>query len=163
MKSVIILQQKLADVWPLLNERSRRLMAATEARAIGYGGVSQVSRACGLSRKAIAKGIEEIAVKAVVAPGRIRRLGAGRKEITVRDPRLLGALDRLIEPETRGDPESPLRWICKSTRTLAAQLTRQNHPVSHEKVAQLLHAQDYSLQSNRKTEENDDHPDRMGI
>ena len=160
MKSTITLQQKFADVWPLLNERSRRLMAATEARALGYGGVSQVSRACGLSRKAIAKGIEEIAVKAVLSPGRVRRSGAGRKEITVRDPRLLDALDRLIEPETRGDPESPLRWICKSTRTLAAKLTRQHHPVSHEKVAQLLHDQDYSLQSNRKTEEGDDHPDR---
>ena len=135
-------------------------MAATEARAIGYGGVLQVSRACGLSRKAIAKGREEIALKAVLPPGRVRRLGAGRKEITVRDPGLLDALDRLIEPETRGDPESPLRWICKSTRTLAAQLTRRNHPVSHEKVAQLLHDQDYSLQSNRKTEEGDDHPDR---
>lgn len=160
MKGAITLQEKFADVWPLLNERSRRLMAATEARAIGYGGVSQVSRACGLSRKAIAKGMEEIAMKAVLSPGRIRRSGAGRKEITARDPRLLDALDRLIEPETRGDPESPLRWICKSTRTLAAQLTRQHHPVSHEKVAQLLHDQNYSLQSNRKTEEGDDHPDR---
>ncbi|MBI5604643.1 MAG: ISAzo13 family transposase [Deltaproteobacteria bacterium] len=160
MRGAITLQEKFADVWPLLNERSRRLMAATEARAIGYGGVSQVSRACGLSRKAIAKGIEEIAMKAVLSPGRVRRSGAGRKEITVHDPRLLDALDRLIEPETRGDPESPLRWICKSTRTLATQLTRQNHPVSHEKVAQLLHDQDYSLQGNRKTEEGDDHPDR---
>jgi hypothetical protein len=160
MKNGITLQQKFADVWPLLNERSRRLMAATEARAIGYGGVSQVSRACGLSRKAIAKGIGEIAKKAALSPGRVRRPGAGRKEITVGDPSLLDALDRLIEPETRGDPESPLRWICKSTRTLAAQLTRQNHPVSHEKVAQLLHDQDYSLQSNRKTEEGGDHPDR---
>ena len=160
MKSAITLQQKLADVWPLLDERSRRLLAATEARSIGYGGVSEVSRACGLSRKAIAKGMEEIAVKAVLSPGRVRRPGAGRKEITVRDPGLLDALDRLIDPETRGDPESPLRWICKSTRALAAQLKRQRHPVSHEKVAQLLHDQDYSLQSNRKTEEGADHPDR---
>ena len=160
MKGAITLQQKFADVWPLLNERSRRLVAATEARAIGYGGVSQVSRACGLSRKAIVKGIEEIAVKAILSPGRVRRSGAGRKEITIRDPDLWDALDRLIEPETHGDPESPLRWICKSTRTLAAQLTRQNHPISHEKVAQLLHDQNYSLQSNRKTEEGDDHPDR---
>jgi hypothetical protein len=93
-------------------------------------------------------------------PGRMRRPGAGRKSIVERDPKLLVALDRLIEPETRGDPESPLRWICKSTRHLAAQLTRQKHPVSHEKVAQLLRHQDYSLQSNRKTEEGADHPDR---
>src|SRR4030042_3830534 len=108
MKGAITLQQKLADVWPLLNERARRLRAATEARAIGYGGVSQVSRACGLSRKAIVKGIGEIEVKAVLSPGRVRRSGAGRKEITVGDPCLLDALDRLIEPETRGGPESPL-------------------------------------------------------
>jgi hypothetical protein len=92
-------------------------------------------------------------------PGRIRRAGAGRKRITVGDPTLLAALERLIEPDTRGDPESPLRWICKSTRMLAAHLTRQQHPVSHEKVAQLLRAQHYSLQGNRKTEEGE-HPDR---
>jgi len=154
------LRQKFAGVWPLLDERSRRLLAATEARSLGYGGISMVRRACGLSRKAIARGMKEIAAKAILPAGRIRRPGAGRKPITVRDPRLLDALERMIEPETRGDPESPLRWICKSTRTLAAQLTRHHHPVSHEKVAQLLHAQDYSLQSNRKTEEGADHPDR---
>jgi hypothetical protein len=154
------LQKKLAEVWPLLDERSRRLLAATEARSLGYGGVSMVHRACGLSRDAIARGIGEIEARNVLAPGRIRRPGAGRKPITVRDPRLLDALERMVAPETRGDPESPLRWICKSTRTLAAQLTRQHHPVSHEKVAQLLRAQNYSLQSNRKTEEGQDHPDR---
>ena len=93
-------------------------------------------------------------------PGRVRRPGAGRKKITTRDPGLLAALERLIEPTTRGDPESPLRWICKSTRTLAAHLTKHNHPVSYVKIAQLLHAQGYSLQSNRKTEEGADHPDR---
>ena len=134
-------------------------MAASEARTFGYGGVSRIRRACGLSRKAIAKGICEIA-DGNTLPGRIRRLGAGRKNIIVRDPKLLASLERLIEPETRGDPESPLRWICKSTRTLAAQLTGQQHPVSHEKVAQLLRVQNYSLQSNRKTEEGADHPDR---
>ena len=93
-------------------------------------------------------------------PGRVRQPGAGRKKIAVHDPRLPAALERLIDPETRGDPESPLRWICKSTRTLAAQLTRQKHPISHVKVAQLLNGQGYSLQSNRKTEEGEDHPDR---
>lgn len=134
-------------------------MAANEARSLGHGGVSRIQRACGLSRKAIAKGIREIA-DGNTMPGRIRRSGAGRKTIIVRDPKLLATLERLIEPETRGDPESPLRWICKSTRALAAQLTRLNHPVSHEKVAQLLRDQNYSLQSNRKTEEGADHPDR---
>jgi len=154
------LQAKLAGVWPLLDERTRRLMAASEARSLGRGGISAVSRACGLSRKAIAKGIKEIETGTALPPGRVRRSGAGRKKITVRDPRLVGALERLIEPETRGDPESPLRWTCKSTRALAAHLTRHKHPVSHMKVAHLLHAQGYSLQSNRKTVEGAGHPDR---
>jgi hypothetical protein len=160
MRIVTQLQQKFASVWALLDERTRRLMAANEALTLGYGGVSQVSRACGLSRKAIAKGVLEIEEGTAVPPGRIRRPGAGRKSIVAHDPRMLAALDRLIDPETRGDPESPLRWICKSTRTLAAQLTRQKHPVSHVKVAQLLGEQGYSLQSNRKTEEGGEHPDR---
>jgi hypothetical protein len=151
---------KLAGVWPLLDERTRRLMAANEARALGRGGISVVSHACGLSRKAIAKGIREIHAGSALAPGRVRRPGAGRKKITEHDPRLVVALERLIEPDTRGDPEAPLRWTCKSTRALAAKLTRQRHPVSHMKVAQLLHAEGYSLQGNRKTEEGSDHPDR---
>ena len=160
MEDLTQLQQKLASLWPLLDERTRRLTAASEARSLGHGGVSRVSRACGLSRKAIAKGLREIEAGTVPPPGRVRRPGGGRKNILAHDPRLLEALDRLIEPETRGDPQSPLRWICKSTRSLAAQLTRRKHPVSHMKVAQLLREQDYSLQSNRKTEEGDDHPDR---
>ena len=155
----ISLRRKFSGVWPLLDERGRRLMAASEALCLGYGGISRIRRACGLSRKAIAKGIGEIA-DGVAMPGRIRRPGAGRKSIVERDPRLLALLERLIEPETRGDPESPLRWICKSTRNLAARLTRQAHPVSHVKVAQLLRDQGFSLQSNRKTEEGSDHPDR---
>ena len=160
MKTVTQLRQKFASVWSLLDERTRRLMAASEARTLGYGGISQVRRACGLSRKAIAKGMREIKEGTSVSPGRIRRSGAGRKKLLTHDPRLLVALDRLIDPDTRGDPESPLRWICKSTRTMAAQLTRQKHPVSHVKIAQLLNEQGYSLQSNRKTEEGEDHPDR---
>lgn len=153
------LRRKFSKVWSLLDERSRRLMAASEALSLGYGGVSRIRRASGLSRKAIAKGICEIA-DGNAMPGRIRRPGAGRKSIVEHDPKLLVSLERLIEPETQGDPESPLRWICKSTRALAAQLTRRKHPISHEKVAQLLRSQNYSLQSNRKTEEGADHPDR---
>jgi hypothetical protein len=153
------LRRKFTSVWPLLDERSRRLMAASEAVSLGYGGISQIRRASGLSRKAIANGIREIA-EGTALPGRIRRSGAGRKSITVNDPKLLASLEHLIEPETRGDPESPLRWVCKSTRNIAAQLTGQKHPVCHVKVAQLLHDQGYSLQSNRKTEEGSDHPDR---
>src|SRR3990172_12384314 len=160
MKPSSKLQRKFASVWALLDERMRRLMAASEAQALGFGGISQVRRACGLSRKAIAKGMQEIRDGTALPQGRVRRPGAGRKKIVVNDPRLLAALERLIDPETRGDPESPLRWICKSTRTLAAQLTRQKHPISYVKVAQLLHGQGYSLQSNRKTEEGEDHPDR---
>jgi len=155
MKTRSELQAKLASLWPLLDERTRRLMAANEARALGRGRISEVSRACGLSRKAIAKGIQEIEAGTAPPPGRIRQPGAGRKKITEHDPRLAGALERLIDPDTRGDPETPLRWTCRSTRTLAAQLTRQRHPISHMKVAQLLHAQGYSLQGNRKTEEGD--------
>ncbi len=154
------LSTKFAAVWGLLDERTRRIMAANEALNLGYGGISLVRQACGLSRKAISKGIQEIKDGSVPSGGRVRRAGAGRKKITTVDPQLLVALDRLIDPETRGDPESPLRWICKSTRSLAAQLSQADHPVSHVKVAQLLHDQHYSLQSNRKTEEGDDHPDR---
>jgi hypothetical protein len=160
MKMSSELQAKLASVWALLDERTRRLIAANEARGLGRGGISEVSRACGLSRKAIAKGIKEIKAGTAPPPGRIRQPGAGRRKITEQDPRLAEALERLIDPDTRGDPETPLRWTCRSTRTLAAQLTRQKHPISHMKVAQLLHAQGYSLQGNRKTEEGDDHPDR---
>jgi hypothetical protein len=160
MNAVAVLQQKFAAVWLMLDERTRRLLAANEAVAWGYGGVSVVHRACGLSRQAIARGIAEIQAGSAPEGGRIRRVGGGRKALTANDPHLLMALDRLIEPDTRGDPESPLRWVCKSTRTLAAQLTRRRHPISHVKVAQLLHAQHYSLQSTRKTEEGADHPDR---
>ena len=155
----ISLEQKFSPLWSLLDERTRRLVAANEARTLGYGGISKVRRACGLSRKAIAKGIRELA-SGKALPGRIRRPGAGRKNISDSDPQILTLLDELIEPQTRGDPESPLRWICKSTRTLAAQLTKNRHSISHEKVAQLLRDQNYSLQSNRKTTEGDDHPDR---
>jgi len=154
------LRARLAAVWSLLDERTRRLMAANEARALGRGGISEVSRACGLSRKAIAKGMREIDAGTAPPPGRIRQPGAGRKKITVHDPGLMSALERLIEPETRGDPQSPLRWTCKSTRTLAVQLTRRKHPISHMKIAQVLHEQGYSLQGNRKTEEGGDHPHR---
>jgi len=160
MSTLARVTQKFKPLWPLLDERTRRIMAASEAMGLGYGGVSLVGRACGLSRKAIAKGIREIEGGAMPPEGRIRHPGAGRKSIVVSDPRLLSALERMIDGETRGDPESPLQWICKSTRTIAAQLVKQKHPISHEKVAQLLRSLDYSLQSNRKTEEGADHPDR---
>jgi len=116
-------------------------MAANEALGLGYGGVSLVHHACGLSRKAIAKGMREIQAGDSAMAGRIRRPGAGRKNLLVSDPGLRAALDDLIDGGTRGDPESPLRWICKSTRTLAAELGRQRHPISYVRVAQVLHEQ----------------------
>jgi len=154
------LTQRLQMIWPLLDERTRRLFAANEALAMGHGGITRVNRACGLSRKAISKGIEEIRSGSAPIPGRVRRSGAGRKPITETDPELIGALESLIDEQTLGDPESTLRWTCKSTRTLARELKRQGHSVSHATVAQLLHALRYSLQSNRKGEEGEEHPDR---
>jgi hypothetical protein len=160
MDTLTELTEKLRSVWPLLDERTRRVMAASEAIALGHGGVSLVRRACGLSRKAISKGIREIEESSAPMEGRIRRPGAGRKPVTISDPRLVDKLEEMIDDQTRGDPESPLRWICKSTRAIAKELGRHKHPVSHTKVAQILHDLDYSLQSNRKTEEGKDHPDR---
>jgi hypothetical protein len=112
-----------------------------------------------LARVTITKGIRELGEKPIAA-GRVRRAGGGRHTLLVNDPELPRVLETLVEPLARGDPQSPLRWTCKSTRTLAAELSRQDHPVSHEKVAQFLRAMDYSLQGNRKTEEGADHPDR---
>ena len=159
MASVREIREKLMRIWPHLNERSRRMLAATEAVGIGYGGVSVVSRSCGLSRVTITKGISELAT-APLPEERIRRAGGGRQRLVVRDPGLTELLDSLVEPLSRGDPQSPLRWTCKSTRVLAHELTDDQHPISHEKVAQLLRDLGYSLQGNRKTEEGVDHPDR---
>jgi len=160
MKSLSAIREKYGRIWGLLDERARRLTAANEAMSLGYGGVSCVHRACGLSRQAIHRGVREIDIGNAVPSGRIRRPGAGRKKATVRDPQLRQRLEALVEPLSRGDPESPLRWTCKSTRLLAGELTAQRHGVSHETVAHLLHELDYSLQSNRKMEEGEDHPDR---
>jgi len=153
------LKQKVGLLWPHLDERARRLFAASEARQLGHGGVSTVSRACGLSRVTIMKGVQELE-DPPLPPGRVRRTGGGRPALVVIDPDLLNRLEALVEPLARGDPESPLRWTSKSTRALSGELTAQHHPVSHEKVAQLLRQMDYSLQGNRKTEEGDNHPDR---
>jgi len=153
------LKQKVARLWPHLDERARRLFAASEARHLGHGGVSVVSRACGLSRVTITKGLRELDAPPL-SPGRVRRPGGGRPALVVRDPDLPARLEALVEPLTRGDPESPLRWTSKSTRALAAELAAQHHRVSHEKVAQLLRELDYSLQGTRKMEEGADHPDR---
>ena len=153
------LEKRFALIWPHLDERARRLVAAQDAVRLGYGGVSRVSRACGLSRVTLAKGVKELRGNPLT-PGRIRRHGAGRQSLLAGDPTLLGALEALVEPLTRGDPESPLRWTCKSTRVLARALSDQKHSVGHVKVSHFLNDLGYSLQGNRKTEEGDDHPDR---
>jgi transposase len=145
---------------PTFNERSMRLFAAAEANALGYGGVSRLSRITGLSRPTIEKGQREIAAGHPLENGRIRVAGGGRKKAEVADPPLLADLECLLEPLTRGDPASPLRWTCKSIRVLAAELRRQGYGISQYVVWSLLHQLKYSLQGNRKTVEGNQHPDR---
>jgi hypothetical protein len=147
-----------------LDERMRRLVAAAESVAIGYGGVSAVARATGVSRRAITEGMKELTQPKVshepAAEFRIRRKGAGRKRAVDKNPGLRENLDRLVDPVTRGDPESPLRWTCKSVRVLAEELRREGHAVSYQTVAELLHEMDYSLQANQKKLEGSRHADR---
>lgn len=153
------LAEKVATLWPHLDERARRLFAASEARQLGHGGVSIVSRACGLSRVTITKGLKELE-EAPLPAGSVRRPGGGRRMLEIGDPEMPSRLEALVEPLSRGDPQSPLRWTSKSTRVLSAALTAAGHSISHETVAQLLRSMHYSLQGNRKTEEGDDPPDR---
>src|SRR6266571_3805276 len=148
-----------AVVSPHLDERQRRLLAGAQARALGRGGIAAVARASRMARSTVELGTAEIDQGAEPA-GRVRRSGAGRPKATDRDPGLLAALDALVEPTARGDPQSPLRWTCKSTRNLADELNRQGHAVGYRTVAALLHDLDYSLQANRKTREGSSHPDR---
>jgi hypothetical protein len=147
-------------VSPLLDERARRLLAGAEALTIGRGGIAAVARATGLARTTVARGAEDVRAGEPIAPGRVRRAGAGRPPIEVRDPTLRADLEALIEPTSRGDPESPLRWTTRSVRNLAAELRRGGHAVSHQTVSELLKAMGYSLQANRKTLEGTTHPDR---
>ncbi len=159
--AITAITERYARVAGTLDERGRRAVAASEALAIGWGGISAVARATGLSRKVIQLGIKELSgTVAVAASGRVRRSGGGRKTTVAKDPDVRAALERLVEPTTRGDPASPLRWTSKSLRRLAAALRAQGHQVSYQWVADTLHAARYSLQGNRKTREGDDHPDR---
>jgi transposase len=144
---------------PYLNEQSRRAWAATEALTLGRGGNAIVAEAVGISRTTLTKAKHEVLSPSGV-PSRQRRPGGGRKLVAETDEGLLDALDALIDPSTRGDPESPLRWTCKSTYQLAAALSEQGHPISQRTVYRLLAALGYSLQANRKTQEGADHPDR---
>jgi len=143
-----------------LSERARRRWAAVEAVALGRGGVSVVSAATGLAHSTIRRGIRELDTGDTPPAGRQRRPGAGRRKTEAVHPGISAALERLVEPESRGDPQSPLRWTCKSTRRLAAELTAQGYPVGPTTVRQLLRQAGYSLQANRKTREGKAHPDR---
>jgi transposase len=155
------IRQRYQTLAGVVDERMRRLMVAVEALAIGRGGQVAVAHATGVSRTTIQQGIREIHQPALRASkGRIRRPGGGRKSRVAIDPALRDDLERLVEPTSRGDPESPLRWTCKSVRKLAAELRAQGHQTSHRIVAELLHDLGYSLQANQKTLEGSDHPDR---
>jgi len=158
--SVAGIKQRFEALRRVLDERSRRLLVAAESLAIGRGGVSLVSRATGVSRQVIRQGVGELKQKPVRLEGRIRRPGGGRKRIVDQQPTLAEDLERLVEPVTRGDPESSLRWTCKSVRRLAEELGTMGHRVSYPVVAEVLHELGYSLQANRKTKEGDQHPDR---
>jgi transposase len=142
------------------DERRRRLWAAAEARCCGYGGIAAVARATGISEGTIRRGLVELDRGERLGPGRVRRAGGGRRPLAETDPTLLEDLERLLETDTRGDPESPLRWTAKSVRQLAGGLRELGHRVHFASVAKLLRALGYSLQANRKTREGADHPDR---
>jgi hypothetical protein len=158
------IRRKFRQLQGALNERSRRLWAASEALEIGWGGVTAVAEATQMSQTTVHAGIAELRTprraRTALPPERIRRPGGGRRRATLNDPQLLPALNGLVEPTSRGDPESPLRWTIKSTRTLAEELIRRNHRISYGTVATLLGQAGYSLQSNRKTREGASHPDR---
>ena len=157
------IRQKYLDLGPVMDERVRRQWAASEARLLSWGGVSAVALATGMSRSTIRVGINELRERGEsgVAPtARVRRPGGGGKPLIETDPLITQALEQLVEPQTRGDPMSPLRWTLKSTSRLAAELTERDHPVSARKVAALLKDADYSLQGNRKTREGGKHVDR---
>ena len=158
------IESRYAALVSLMDERTRRQWAAAEARSYGWGGIRAVSRATGMSPNTIQKGLGELEAREADPEtpigSRLRKPGAGRRRATQADPDLVASLERLVDPVTRGDPMSPLRWTCKSTAQLARELTRQGHSVSPRTVGRLLKASGYSLQGNRKTKEGKDHPDR---
>ena len=155
-----LLRERQSAMLPQLDERQRRLFAAAEAKAAGYGGIAAVSRVTHIAASTIGRGLRDLEAAVVPLPGRVRRPGGGRKSLSVTDPRLLDDLNRLVEPSARGDPMSPLRWTCKSLRRLSAELKELGHQISHTVVGELLKKEDYSLQANRKTHEGADNPDR---
>ena len=153
-------KQRFELLKPTLDERMRRLWAAAEAKSFGHGGIRAVSKATGISHRAIGEGIKELESGEFPPPGLLRKAGSGRKPLDELDPTLLSDLEYLVEPTTRGDPMSPLRWTSKSLRKLAEELTRLGHQVGRDTVAVLLRKLGFSLQGNAKMLEGDDHPDR---
>ena len=161
MLDEVAIQLRYAALDPVLDERGRRRFAAAEARSAGWGGVSALSRITGMARSTIGRGLAELRGAATeVAPGRVRRAGGGRKKLTSGDATLLDDLRELVEPATRGDPQAPLLWTSKSQRHLAAASGSLGHRIGHNAVASVLRELGYSLQSNRKTREGSNHPDR---
>ena len=158
MIDVEAIRQRFSAVAPFLNERGRRVVAAAEAAAAGYGGIAAVSAATGIAASTIGRGLRELSKPEELE--RVRRPGGGRKKAVAKDATLLSDLGALVEPTARGDPESPLRWTCKSVRRLAEELQAQGHQVGRTLVSELLDGMGYSLQGNRKTREGDSHPDR---
>ena len=160
--TVEVIRIKFEALSPVMDERTRRLWAATEAKAIGRGGITRVSQATGISHVTIRAGLRQLEQSPATdtTASRVRRVGGGRKMLTQHDPGLLTALESLVEPLTRGDPQSPLRWTCKSTAKLATELNARGHVVSPRTINTLLARLGYSLQSNRKTREGGKHPDR---
>ncbi len=154
------IRERFLSLSPHLSERERRLFAATEARAAGYGGIAAVSAATGIAVSTIGRGLKELTAPDTQASDRIRRPGGGRKLLVEKDATLLSDLLALVEPSERGDPMSPLRWTCKSLSKLAAALVAQGHRIGRTVVGELLHKQKFSLQANRKTREGEGHPDR---
>jgi len=154
------IRERFTDLASHLDERRRRLFAAGEAGAAGYGGIAAVTRATGIAPSTIGRGLKDLTADAPLAAGRIRRPGGGRKPLAVTDPGLVTDLLALVEPTERGDPMSPLRWTCKSLRRLAAELKALGHQVSRTLVGELLKQQKFSLQANCKTKEGGNHPDR---
>ncbi len=160
MIDVSAIERRYGAVLPHLDERGRRLVAASEALVLGHGGVKAVSLATGVARSTLGRGLKELRGEVVVPAGRVRRVGGGRRSVAEKDPGLAPDLERLVEPSTRGDPERALRWTCKSLRKLAGELRGLGHQVSHQVVGELLVTLGYSLQANRKVKEGADHPDR---
>jgi hypothetical protein len=154
------IRERFRVIAPHLDERARRLLAATEARAAGYGGIAAVSQATGVAPSTIARGLQDLAAESPLAPGQVRRAGGGRKSLIDNDPTLRVDLLTLVEPDARADPMSPLRWTCKSLRRLADELAERGHQVSRSVIGAMLKAEKFSLQGNRKTREGSEHPDR---